>query len=128
MNEPERMEILHQWAKRVLTGNPTQPPIDRRRADRAPCQVELMLLPLDAHTLRPLPEKKTRILARDRSEFGVGAVTDGPLDGELFFGEFENEEGMFLGRVIRKTFLEEGLIEYGFQVLDRYRSLTEIYG
>lgn len=122
-DEQERLEALAKWARRVIE-QAAPSPIERRRGGRAPWSRSLALVPLDRASLRPEVARRTLVATKDRSSDGFAVVSNIPLDAELYLAE--SDDGIFLARKVRDRKVQGSVVEYGFQVLDRYRSFEEL--
>lgn len=126
LTDSKRTRVLQNWVKQVLESGVPPAGMEQRRFVRNPSNSEVYLTPIESHSLRPLADGRISVVAKDESETGIGIVTDGALEGELFFGEFVDREGVFLARVVRQRTIYGSVVEYGMQVLDRYGSLDDL--
>ncbi|MFO0949421.1 MAG: hypothetical protein U1D30_26495 [Planctomycetota bacterium] len=126
LTETDRTRTLREWVRRVLENRNPPAGAEQRRVTRNPSNCEVHLTPIESHSLQPLTESRISVVAKDESDLGIGVVTDGALDGDLFFGEFIGRSGVFLARVVRQRTIHGKVIEYGMQILDRYDSLDEL--
>jgi hypothetical protein len=84
------------------------------------------MIPLDNQTLRPDLGNRVAVISRDISEFGVGVLSNRPLDADLYFVEFADEAGVYLLRKARERCVRGSIREYGFMILDRYDSFQHL--
>jgi hypothetical protein len=128
LENADRLAVLHGWAKRVmlLREGKEAPDPDKRRHIREPLDAEVVLLPLETHNLRPLPRDSMRVVGKDISDSGLAVLCDRTMPHELYFAEISRDLPVLLIRAVWQRQIENQIIEYGFQIIDRYGSFEEL--
>jgi hypothetical protein len=124
------MDALAKWARRA-TRRQAPPGPEARESPRRPIDGEVVLLPLDAHSMVPQLHRKVLSAAKDRSDRGLGVVCNAPLDDELYFAQIRKAgvcEEILLVRKVRSRTIRGAVQEHGFMVLDRFDSFDQLYG
>ena len=135
IEDTKRIEALQHWVRQVLarpaaTGNGSE----QRRQCRCELQATLTLIPLDSGTLRLQDAEKVRVvtkdfaIAEDVAIGGIGIVSDVELAADLYLADGLPEDPVCLLRKARQRPVDENIIEYGFQIIDRFESMDEITG
>ncbi len=124
-DEKARLDALAKWARRVLDDNDFEGR-EERRAPRESMNLTMSLLPIEKDSLRPRLDKRVAVIGKDVSDFGIGIVSNVPLDDDLYFLEFVGQPGILLIRKARERMVRGSIRDYGFMILDRYDSFQQL--
>jgi hypothetical protein len=115
-DEKARLDALAKWARRVLDDNDFEESMN----------LTMSLLPIEKDSLRPRLDKRVAVIGKDLSDFGIGIVSNVPLNDDLYFLEFVGQPGILLIRKARERMVRGSIRDYGFMILDRYDSFQQL--
>lgn len=87
----------------------------------------MKMIPVDAHSSKPLHRLEMVGVTRDVSVSGMSIVVDRPLEHQHFFVQFEGMDSIFLVLRIRERSIQGSIREYGFRIADRYASMEALH-